>query len=354
MSEIYKKTKKSVQDLTEDMILATGLMNTTGVLILSAGTLLNKYTIKKLKEMKISEVWVYCEDNAEPEEEQIKSEVPKKVKSKEREVALPKAEIYSRNKKVVENIIADIERGEVVSIDTMTRALDILMKQFDSNKEILQAIDYFRNADNHLYTHSVNVALLCFLMGKWLNMEKGKIQKLICSGLLHDIGKTRGLVEDNKEIADEKVHPAIGYKMLKEIDGIDEDVLQGVLMHHEREDGTGYPFEVKFDKINEFAKIIAIVDTYDLLVTNKIGKENKSLFKVLEIFEKESFGLFAPNYLSVFLKNIASYYIGDKVYLNTGEEAEIIFINSQYISKPLIRIGDRYVDTLQDTSIYIV
>ncbi|WP_169833023.1 HD-GYP domain-containing protein [Geosporobacter ferrireducens] len=354
MSEIYKKIKTRVQDLTEDMVLATGIVNDNGVLILSAGTLLNKRTIKKLKEMKTAEVWVYCENDEEPEEGQINTEGPEKVKSKENEAVLPKVEIYTQNKKVVENIIADMERGELVSVDTMTRALDILMKQFDSNKEILQAIDYFRNADNHLYTHCVNVALLCFLMGKWLDMEKSKIQKLICAGLLHDIGKTRELVGDKKEPEDEKVHPAIGYKIIKKIAKMDEDVLQGVLMHHEREDGSGYPFGLEHNKIHGFAKIIAIVDTYDLLVTSKIGKEKESPFKVLETFEKESFGLFAPNYLSVFLKNIANYYIGDKVYLNTGEEAEIIFINPQHVSKPLIRIGNRYIDTLQDTSIYIV
>ncbi|SNS18488.1 HDIG domain-containing protein [Anaerovirgula multivorans] len=354
MNERYKKTKKGIQELSQDMILASGIKNDKGVLILSAGTLLNNQIKKKLEKRRINEVWVYSEE----EEKNVQEEIPIKkmedIKFNKKEDTSSKTVLFTQNKKVVENILADVEKGELVSLDTMTCALNVLMKQFDSNTKILQAIEHFRNADNHLYTHCINVALLCFLMGKWLDMEKGKIQNLICAGLLHDIGKTTTFEGAKQEADEEKIHPAVGYRMIKKIPGIDEEVLQGILMHHEREDGLGYPFALEHDKIHEFAKIIAIVDTYDLLVTSKIGKEKESAFKVLEIFEKESFGKFAPHYLSVFLRNIANYYLGDKVYLNTGEEGEIIFVNSKHVSKPLIRVGDRYIDTLKDTSIYIV
>jgi HD-GYP domain-containing protein (c-di-GMP phosphodiesterase class II) len=101
---------------------------------------------------------------------------------------------------------------------------------------------------------------------------------------------------------------------------------------------------VKGDQINHIAKIIAVADIYDAMTSNRIYKSKESPFEVFDMMENETFGYLDPKVVSAFLSNIASYYIGDFVKLNTGEIGEIVHINPRHISQPLVKAADRYID----------
>lgn len=91
------------------------------------------------------------------------------------------------------------------------------------------------------------------------------------------------------------------------------------MLHHEREDGSGYPFGLKGDRIHEIAKIIAVADIYDAMTSNRYYKEKRCPFEVIEYIEKEHLGTLDHRITSTFLRNIASYYIGEHARLSSGE-----------------------------------
>ncbi|NLP37106.1 MAG: HD domain-containing protein [Firmicutes bacterium] len=126
-----------------------------------------------------------------------------------------------------------------------------------------------------IYAHSINVAVLSLMIGKKIGMKKESLQTLALSALLHDVGfllvpKTAVIEmdkEDKREIFIEQ-HSELGKALLDEI-SIDETCKKVVLQHHERLDGSGYPYGLSADEISFFAKIVMIADTFDLDTSEK-------------------------------------------------------------------------------------
>lgn len=237
-------------------------------------------------------------------------------------------------------------------MERIHEVLRSLNNNFDSINDLVLCLSKGRSISQYIYTHSLNVSLLCSLLGSWLNLGYKHIEQLSYCGILHDIGKSKippdilnkpdTLAEEEFEII--KRHPVIGYKMLEDNKDISKDVAFGVLMHHEREDGSGYPFGLKSEKINYYAKILAVADTFDAMTSNRVYKKRKPPFDVLEMYESEYLTKCDAKIMLTFLKRISSYYIGAMVKLSDGTIGEIVYINFSRISRPLIKTNDTIID----------
>jgi len=127
--------------------------------------------------------------------------------------------------------------------------------------------------------HSTRVSTLCEKLAKKLGFDKGMVDRIRKTGMLHDIGKI-GIDEDilnkndklsNKEWIEIKKHPVIGYRILNASEEFKIHA-KDVLQHHKRIDGKGYPNAIKGDEISITAKIISIADTYDALISERTYK----------------------------------------------------------------------------------
>jgi len=223
-------------------------------------------------------------------------------------------------------------------------------KMTDLNALINDIVFYGSGADS-IYRHSINVAVLSNLLGKWIGLEDKKVLLLTYSGLLHDIGKTQidsKIFSTNKPLTEDelkkmKSHPLLGYKIVNEINFLDKSVAQGILMHHERIDGSGYPLGLQSDKISQFAKIISIADVFDAINSNRSYRKKKLPFEALEIIKAESFGKLDYTYCNVFLDHMFNYYIGKDVVLNNNKIAQIIQMNINNLDRPLILLDNNFV-----------
>jgi HD-GYP domain-containing protein (c-di-GMP phosphodiesterase class II) len=142
------------------------------------------------------------------------------------------------------------------------------------------------------------------------------------------------------EILEIKNHPKYGYQILKEHTQYSDDILNAVLMHHEYDDSTGYPSKLKGKDIHLYAKIISVANLYSSITMDRIYKKTDTPFSVFEIFESTSANKFDPLVVYTLLNRIAMYYIGDKVQLTNGIKGQIIFIDQEFPSKPLILCED--------------
>ena len=125
-------------------------------------------------------------------------------------------------------------------------------------------------------------------------------------------------------------------------------------MHHERMDGSGYPYGVHNENINTIARIIAVADAYDAMISERPYQKKRSPFEVMHLLQEGIFGKLDTKILLTFLSNIATYYIGTYVALNTGEIGEVVAINPSCVYRPIIRVQDRYIDMNADFTVQIV
>ena len=126
-------------------------------------------------------------------------------------------------------------------------------------------------------------------------------------------------------------------------------------MHHERCDGSGYPFGIKNGKIDTFAKMVAIVDVYDAMTSARIYRGPMCPFKVVDIFESEGLQKYDTRFIMTFLENIVNTYMLNRVKLSDGREGDIVFINKQKYSRPTIKSGDEFIDLMKEPQdVYIV
>lgn len=218
------------------------------------------------------------------------------------------------------------------------------------------------NYDDYTYSHCINVAFYAMLIGKWLHMPNKEIFDLIQAGLLHDIGKVKipkNILNKNCKLTDSefmimKQHSSIGYDMLKSSDKIDSSIKEAILMHHERIDGTGYPTGATGEKIGNYAKIIAVADVYDAMISDRPYKRRSTPFEAFHMFTTIGTSIYETSIVRVFLLNIACYLVGAKILLDNGDIGEIVYIPPDQMDKPIICVMSTYFEISNDTGPRIV
>ena len=341
-----KKAFTGIDQLAPGMKIAETIHNEYGALIIREGTILDEHLLNKLKNLGFSRIRIYLQDD-----NIIFASGAELFKAQ-----------YKENIEDMKEILHNLSSGRSMDIAKINKATGFVMGKINENRDVINCLNKVRNTDEYTYTHSLNVSFLCLLIGKWMRLSIGNIRLLVEAGLLHDIGKAMIpgdiLNKPDKlteaEFDEIKKHPVYGLKILEKRSIHDGKILNAVLMHHERNDGLGYPLGIKEKEIDYYAKIIAVADIFDAMTSKRVYKDKESPFKVFELLEKSAFGVLDTKIVSAFLSNIAAYYIGDRIKLNTGDIGEIVYINPRSIPHPLVKVRDRYVDLSTEKSLSIV
>ncbi len=163
--------------------------------------------------------------------------------------------------------------------------------------------------DPYTCGHSERVAYLASRLAAEVGLSKDVCERIHIAGLVHDVGKI-GVPEavlckpgrlTDEEFALIKKHPEIGHQILHDIKLMD-DVLPGVLYHHERYDGRGYPHQKKGEEIPLMARIIGLVDAFDAMSSNRTYRAAMNREKVLDEVRKGAGTQFDPALAEAFLK----------------------------------------------------
>ncbi len=162
--------------------------------------------------------------------------------------------------------------------------------------------------DRYTRGHSDRVAHLSAEIARVLGFSPEEIERVRIAGIVHDVGKI-GVPESvlckpgrltDEEFEKIKEHPEIGYRILEGIPGL-QDILPGVLHHHERYDGRGYPHGLEADGIPLLARIIGVADTFDAMSSNRAYRSKMSRDVVLAEVAKCSGTQFDPRVAVAFL-----------------------------------------------------
>jgi putative nucleotidyltransferase with HDIG domain len=234
-----------------------------------------------------------------------------------------------------------------VMLDAAFNLIDIGKKSFG----IFDLLHSMRDNDDETYAHCLNVALICNVMSGWLDLSEEETRMATLCGMFHDVGKLKisdailhkpgALTESERLII--QTHPLEGFNLLRGMD-LDAHVKNATLMHHERCDGSGYPFGITMKKIDPYARLVAIADVYDAMTSTRTYREALSPFRTISIMEEEGLQKYDAQFIMTFLRNVVNTYINNRALLSNGEEGEIIFIHKDALSRPTLKCGDTFVD----------
>ena len=155
--------------------------------------------------------------------------------------------------------------------------------------------------------HSERVSQICSYMAERLGLKEEDQKNLKWAAILHDVGKI-GVPEsilckpgalDDDEYDLIKQHPTKGCEILKHIEQLG-DIIPAILHHHERYDGNGYPDGLKGEEIPFFARIIAVVDTYDAITSKRSYRQESNDEKALSIIDEVAGTQLDPHMVAIF------------------------------------------------------
>lgn len=147
------------------------------------------------------------------------------------------------------------------------------------------------------------------------------------------LNKPGRLTDDEFNIM--KKHSLYGYNMLKDRKDLNSSILMGVLQHHERIDGTGYPLGFDAPKICQFAKILSVADVYDALVTKRPYKDAFSQRDAVEMLMSMTNQL-DIGVMRAFMSSMILYPVDSIVQLSNGEKARVVKNSEYYILRPTV------------------
>lgn len=262
---------------------------------------------------------------------------------------------YGEIKTESKALLDAIQRDDAISKESTTEITKTIEKKLDviDAASIIHSINTLRLTDEYLHTHSVNVSLLNGLIGKWKQYDADSISDLVLTGLLHDIGKLKippEILNKPGKLTDEefekiKAHSSLSHEMIVKMGGVADRVLYGVLQHHEKVNGKGYPDGLTFDDIDEFARITAVSDVYDAMVAKRVYKDANSPFKILAWFAEGRFSELDIELVNIFLRCMADELTGKYVVLSNGAVAQVMFVNQLNLEYPIVKIDDDVFNT---------
>ncbi|MDD3475328.1 MAG: HD-GYP domain-containing protein [Sulfurimonas sp.] len=148
-------------------------------------------------------------------------------------------------------------------------------------------------SEYYVHTHSLNVAIYSLCLGTCIGLGKDELHELGESAMLHDIGKIKidsNIIDKNtkltkKEFEEVKKHALFGYEMAKKIGIKNENILAGIIYHHEKIDGSGYPCGLKEEDIPLYARIISICSIFNAITSKRTYRDAMLTFDALKLMK---------------------------------------------------------------------
>ena len=351
----------AVRSLLPEMLIGRTVYDgETEIVLVEGGTVLDRETINLLKEKEIASVYV--------DEDSILTAVQKERAAKaaaepdfegsvtpERDVKLD--DKYAENYRYVYGEMEKLFQQAAVTGKLDMEILQPVMasgRLRDLYKEGATAVSmiYSMNQDgDYNLHHCVHLAILGGLMAKWMGLNGIDRQNLVLAGLFLDIGKQfieKDLLEKKGRLTEEefdilKNHVVDSFKLLESSDLSGRaDLMNGVIQHHERNDGSGYPSRLEGDQISTFGKVLAVLDSYDAMASSRTYAEKRSPFEVFKILYADVLdGKLDSEYAVLFMRKLNAALNGCWLRLSDGTAGRIVYIDeSRVTAMPVVQLAD--------------
>ncbi|NHN31921.1 HD-GYP domain-containing protein [Paenibacillus agricola] len=333
------KSKKNLDTIAGRRI-NKNIYNSHHALLLPAASLINEKVIRVLADHQIQ----LSDEDLEPSPSQRSME-----------------QIVDQSVLEVKQIFAEIEHTGHIPFDKIKQTILPTLCGLSKDFGLIGFMLNLQKADDYTYRHSAGVSMMAAMIGGWLNLPEAEISRLAMAGLLHDLGKlyiSPTILQkpgrlDPEEYEEIKRHPQLGYDCLMRQPDVDERVALVALQHHEREDGSGYPFGIIGLKMDLMSKIVAIADVFHAMTSQRLYRKELPLYEVLRKMWLHAYGAMDPHILHCFMEKLMIFLIGCEVLLSDGRTGRIVLLNDRNPVNPLVETQAGFIDLSKEPALFI-
>jgi putative nucleotidyltransferase with HDIG domain len=356
-------TSETTQTITIDQLnpgmYVKSFSNNKNLNIKSEGYISCTETITQLRNANITHLVIVPEKqkqtvNVEKVFAEIKTKAPISTKtksSKKVELSLDSemkkaSNLYKNAKLLQEKILSQIKQKQSIQVSEVEETTNAMVDSIFRNQDALSCMSRLQTKDSYLIEHSLNVSILMSVFAKHLGFDKRLIQELALGAFLHDIGKVllpNDILNKRNPLTDKeqniiRSHVALGLKILESSPSISHMAINMIREHHERLDGSGYPKKLKGDEISKYGRMIAIIDSYDAMTSERPYKKSIHPINAFKTLIAEAPEYYDEELVENFIQCMGVYPVGTLVKLNSGKLGLISRLNKQKPLHPYVRV----------------
>lgn len=368
-------TRIPVEDLKPGMVFSKSVYTDNNNVLVGANIPVKEEDIKKLMRWGVTHVEtagemlkgpVGDENSAVASGDHIVQDYENLLKKRSRLI-----DIHNRAIRAVAEVHESVKKDKSFDQENLFKVAVEIITILRENYNVFLFL-YGIEDDDPVVTHPVNVAFYAVILGMALKYDPDRLKKLALGALLTNAGMMKipvYIIHKQSDLSDQernqiRMHPLLGYKAIMQLGGFDEEVAGVSLQHHEQFDGKGYPRGLKGNEISEFARIIAIADSYEAQISDRSYREKIDFYHAMKSLLSGGVNRFDPVLLRLFLSVMSVYPIGSLVEINDGSIGVVIGSVPEKPLRPILKIvyengslrdGEtRIVNLLAETSFYIV
>ncbi|MEY8194602.1 MAG: HD-GYP domain-containing protein, partial [Cycloclasticus sp.] len=217
-----------------------------------------------------------------------------------------------------------------------------------------------KKKDEYTAQHSLNVCMLSIVLGRHIGLPEGELRNLGICGMMHDMGimlipsaivnKTSELTEEESVIM--KTHTTLGAELLKSSKDMFHGAIETALTHHERIRGQGYPRGLTDAKVSYYSNIIAIVDTYDALTSDRSYRKGMTHLEATQVLYQQAGEYFDHVLVSKFIESLGVFPPGCYVQLSDDRVALVLEANDESKLRPrVLTVVDKQMNSIEEVSV---
>lgn len=234
---------------------------------------------------------------------------------------------YGEARQTVGRIFERMRSGGGIEVPQLEGVVDSMVSSVFRNRDAMGWLARMKNTDDYLYSHSLATSVWALAFGRHLGLDRDTLRTLGTGAMLLDVGKTRWspdlLRKSGRPSPAEweliREHVNHGVQMLNTSAGVDQRIITMIATHHERQDGSGYPNQLKGEQVPLAGRIAGIVDSYDAMISERSYSKPKSPFDAVRELNGMSNSAFGSELVELFIQAVGVFPTGTLVELNTGE-----------------------------------
>ncbi len=254
--------------------------------------------------------------------------------------------VYKRALKVVDQIFRDVRMGEIPSSEEAAKVVKEMVQLTITEPHALFALSMLKDYDNYTFTHSVNVSVISLAVGRACGASEEQLKVLGLGGLLHDLGKLRvdvGIITKpgrltDAEFAEITKHPTFGAEIIRQMEGVTDEVMAIVVGHHVRYDRSGYPSDIVGQPVSPLVDMTAIADSYDAMTTLRSYQRPFTPRKAIARLREVAGTSLHPEMVEKFAAALGPYPVGSLVRLDNNEIGLVVKVDTMYPERAEIKI----------------
>ncbi len=232
----------------------------------------------------------------------------------------------------VNDIYCEVVEGGNIDVIKLKKSVEPIVASITRNPDACLWVSRLKKHDEYTYQHSLGAAIWSVSLGRQLGLPRRDLRSLAMGCLLMDVGKLRvdpELLQTTRDLNIEEAaqiasHVEYSLDIIRQSGVTNQDVIDMVAHHHERFDGSGYPQGLEDEKIPTFARIAAIVDTYDAVTTKRSYAQAISPPDAIKLLYSSRDIQFQAELVEAFIQAVGIYPAGTLVELSSGEVAVVV------------------------------